>query len=197
MIQVVKTDRKHMTDLSAIFDPIINQLKIYFSRVNHIYFNKQNAWNKLLDTLTAIQNLKFQLGVQSYSNIGVVCYFDVDVSGNNVIPDPNVEREIYFNLTGDTRDEDEGVLEDYELNYATTETQYCRKRNEMDLSCDNSSQSDDSDSDYEMEEEDEQSCSDDETNSYSNLNQQKSSAHRIDKERQYSCTKGMIVQPEQ
>ena len=97
MVQVIKTDRTQMNNIQQVFEPIIKKMKQFFTRVNHINFISETSIDNKLEL---INQFNFKIGIQSYSNIGRVSTFEVDLAEATVTPDQYVQQEINFNLNG-------------------------------------------------------------------------------------------------
>ena len=113
MVQVVNTDRDRVLQISSKFSPVLNSFKTYFTRINHVYFHKEpssecdggvNPTQEDIDSLKVIDNMVFKVGVQSYSNINRIVYFNIDMTEekdkDKMIPDELVTDEINSTLRG-------------------------------------------------------------------------------------------------
>ena len=102
MVQVVKINRDHVAKIFKRFQPIINQLKKYFSRVNMKHFlGSSKIHTGIENVLEQIDTLKFEIGIQSYSNIDQMSKFVVDMSVNKVLVSQAVKNEIHFLAKGE------------------------------------------------------------------------------------------------
>ena len=102
MVQVVKMNRPHVTKIFETFQPIINQLKKYFSRVNMKHFLGSSTVNTGIENvLEQIKTMKFEVGIQSYSNIDQISTFVIDMNTNKVYPSKYVQNEMHFLLKGE------------------------------------------------------------------------------------------------
>ena len=97
MVQVVNTDRTRMIDILNTFEPVIKKLKQFFTRVNHVDFISETSIDKKLEL---INQLISKIGIQSYSNVGRISTFDINLQEATVTPDDYVQQEINFNLNG-------------------------------------------------------------------------------------------------
>ena len=102
MVQVVKMNRPHVLRIFQKFQPIVNQLKKYFSRVNMKYFlSSSGVHTGIENVLEQINTLKCQIGIQSYSNIDVMSTFTIDFNTKKVYPSNHVQNEMHFLLSGE------------------------------------------------------------------------------------------------
>ena len=114
MVQVTKMDRKFVGDIFNKLNPVVIKLRKYFGRVNMIHFvestdvftSSNNGYDEHSGTiLEQVENLKFKIGIQSYSDIDQMSTFEVDVGQKKVTPDQYVENEVHFCLHGERRKE--------------------------------------------------------------------------------------------
>ena len=87
-------DRKFVGDIFNKFYPIVIQLRKYFGRVNMIHFvestdvftSSNNGYDEHSGTiLEQVENLKFKIGIQSYSDIDQMSTFEVDVGQKKLL----------------------------------------------------------------------------------------------------------------
>ena len=108
MVQVVTTNKHVTSNIEKKFEDVIKGFSKYFSRVNHAYF-KSNSSNGLSsaelqtklrndDTLLEIiGHIKFDVGVQSFSNIYRIINFCIDMTkskSKQIEPEQSVLEEI-------------------------------------------------------------------------------------------------------
>ena len=107
MVQVVNTDKDRVAKIEKNFEIVVNGFKEYFTCINHVYFPKPDYTNVSdnftaadLEILTMIKDMKFSIGVQSYSNINRIVMFNVDMSKgkDQVTPEQVVLDEIHHTL---------------------------------------------------------------------------------------------------
>ena len=113
MVQVIKIDRSQMNTIHKIFEPVIEKMKQFCTLVNHVNFISERSID---NKLKLINQFSFKVGIQSYSNIGRVSTFDVDLEEATVTPDEYVQQEIDFNLNGYQTSDKPNYVEDNEAN---------------------------------------------------------------------------------
>ena len=104
MVQVVRTDKPRLIAFEKKLENVIKKLKKYFGRVNHIYYIKPdgpNVRSRNDCTLNIIDDMKFEIAVQLFSNIGRKLHFKIDLANNSVTPDNVTLSEIESSLRGD------------------------------------------------------------------------------------------------
>ena len=104
MVQVVRTDKLQLIALEKKLETVIKKLKKYFGRVNHIYYVKpqnENVPSRVDCTLNIIDEMKFEIAVQLFSNIDRRFHFKIDLANNIVTPDDITLSEIESSLRGD------------------------------------------------------------------------------------------------
>ena len=84
MVQVLKTNRNFVSNIQHIFEPVMVKLKQYFTRVNHVEFISNSDIDLFTvsdedDVIDFIKDFKFEIGVQAYSNVGLMATFNVDI----------------------------------------------------------------------------------------------------------------------
>ena len=108
MVQVITTNKEVTSKIEKKFEDVIKGFSKYFSRVNHAYFRKNttiglsnsDVQSKLRndDTyLDIIDNIAFEVGVQTFSNIDRIISFHIDMSkskSKQIEPEQSVLDEI-------------------------------------------------------------------------------------------------------
>ena len=111
ILQIVTTNKDHTVKIEKKFDNVVKCFQKYFSRVNHVYFTDHTQLPEELATqmmqnitnddkcLDIIDHLKFDIGVQAFSNLNRVVTFHVDMKkpkSRQMKPDQLVLDEIEF-----------------------------------------------------------------------------------------------------
>ena len=117
MVQVVNTDRTRMNDILNAFGPVIKKLKQFFTQVNHVDFISETSIDGKLEL---INQFSFKIGIQSYSNVGRMSTFDINLQEATVTPDDYVQQEINFNLNGNEENTVQTEKETLDSNSNTT-----------------------------------------------------------------------------
>ena len=107
MVQLIKLDEVKMVEISLLLDPVVKHSKNFFTRLNHIYYDDptDNDAIQLHDIMSKLSTLKFNLRVQSFSNVDDPYVFNVDMEHNRFKPAGPINQ-----------DNDEGSS--YESSYA-------------------------------------------------------------------------------
>ena len=83
MVQLIELNEMKLNEISIAVHQVVKNLKTYFTRVNHIYYEEpKNDYVTPYEIMSAISNLKFKLKVQAFSNIDEPTTFVVDMSKN-------------------------------------------------------------------------------------------------------------------
>ena len=88
MIQVLRTDTVTSTAIECKFELVVKEFQKYFARINHAYFSVPRLvggdLGQTLDLsylgLDIIDEMIFDIGVQSFSNINRIVNFHVDMT---------------------------------------------------------------------------------------------------------------------
>ena len=108
MVQVLTTNKEVTSKIEKKFEDVIKGFSKYFSRVNHVYFRKSGTislhtsdiQSKLIDNdtyLDIIDNITFDVGVQTFSNIDRIINFHIDMTkskSKQIEPEQSVLDEI-------------------------------------------------------------------------------------------------------
>ena len=103
MVQVVRTDKPRLVAFEKKLETVIKKLKKYFGRVNHINYIKlhhQNVRSRDDCTLNIIDDMKFEIADQLFSNVGRKLHFKIDLANNSVTPDNITLSNIESSLRG-------------------------------------------------------------------------------------------------
>ena len=103
MVQVVKTNKNHLVEVKFKLEATIKQMKKFFGRVNHIYFTEptEGVNERARGDLNVIDDMKFEIAVQLFSNVGRKISFNIDLKKASVTPDEMSKSELTAALRGD------------------------------------------------------------------------------------------------
>jgi len=89
MIQLIELDEQKLTEISTLLDPVVKHSKNFFTRLNHIYYDdpiEDDCCIQPHDIMAKLSTLKFNLKVQSFTNIDDPYVFVVDMEHNTFNP---------------------------------------------------------------------------------------------------------------
>ena len=139
MIQVITTNKEVTSEIERKFEDVIKGFSKYFSRVNHAYFknasmiglSNSDLQSKLRndDTyLDIIDNITFEVGVQTFSNIDRIIRFHIDMTktkSKQIEPEQSVLdeiKEIISSIGNETNQNVESTNTDQEVETIATIT---------------------------------------------------------------------------
>jgi len=88
MVQLIDPNREVLGQLERELAPIVKKMKLYYTRANHIYYQKLHE-DDVTDVRTIMSDIKlmrFQVGLQSFSFIDQPVIFQVDIGQNTFDP---------------------------------------------------------------------------------------------------------------
>lgn len=95
VFQLVRLDRKRLSELCSLVKKVADKLGEYYSRANDVfYFAPIITAGDSDDMLDIARNLKFDMEVQAYSGIDRRVKFSIDVGASNVQIDEEGQKEI-------------------------------------------------------------------------------------------------------
>ena len=111
-VHVLQVNIERINEINKILVPIHTKLKVYFSRIIHVFFKmSSNARDDLPnpikeedDDINLVRNAKFTITLQDFPNIDRVVDFDIDIGNDEVIIGECAEKIIEDNL-GNTQSE--------------------------------------------------------------------------------------------
>ena len=113
MVQLIELDEAKLEEISIVLEPVVKHSKNFFTRLNHIYYDDpiDNDCAQPDDIMANLSTLKFNLKVQSFTNIDDPFVFVVDMEHNTFNP-----AGLMINQHNDVRSNDDPNYEDAESN---------------------------------------------------------------------------------
>ena len=105
MVQLVECDRQTMEEWVSIIEPTAKKAREYFSRANHIYYQKIESCEA--SSISEIIKQSFTIKLQSFSGIDTKVGFDVNISQNELQPNREAQNEIEAFMNGSTMVEEQ------------------------------------------------------------------------------------------
>ena len=88
LVQLIDPNREVLGQLERELAPIVKKMKLYYTRANHIYYQKLHE-DDVTDVRTIMRDIKlmrFEVGLQSFSFIDQPVFFQVDIGNNTFEP---------------------------------------------------------------------------------------------------------------
>ena len=100
MVQLVECDRDVMEEWVSIIEPTAKKAREYFSRANHVFYERTNNSNIGINFQDIIKET-FMIKLQSFSGIDTPVAFHVNISNKSFQPSEDAQNEINAFMKGD------------------------------------------------------------------------------------------------
>jgi len=100
MVQLVECDRDVMEEWVSIIEPTAKKARDYFSRANHVFYERTNNSNIGINFQDIIKHT-FMIKLQSFSGVDRPVAFHVNISNKSFQPSEDAQNEINAFMKGD------------------------------------------------------------------------------------------------
>lgn len=116
MVQLVEYDCGTMDQWARQIEPTAKKAREYFSRANHIYYERFKYDTTTVTNLEDLIKFSFVLKLQSFTGIDDKVSFDVNIHENKFEPDQDAQNEITTFMNGTIN-----ILEDFDINQQSSD----------------------------------------------------------------------------